>query len=67
MKSGDALYKDRTFVRIRNILALLDIVLAVLIIFSARLLGDIPFGRGALAFGYGMLTITLILKLLQKW
>lgn len=67
MKNGNTMYKDKTFIRTRNILATLNIALAILIIFSSRFIVDIPFGRGALAFGYGMLTITLILKLLQKW
>lgn len=67
MKTTGGDSRERRYLIIRNTLTTLDIILAILIIFSARFIVNFQFGRAALAFGYGMLTVTLILKLLQKW
>lgn len=51
----------------RNVLTFLDILLAVLIIICAWKLYSTPLGPAALTFGLVMLTITTVLKVLQKW
>jgi hypothetical protein len=45
----------------------LDIILALLIIFSARRLVDSSMGKVALLFGLTMLAIVTIFRVFQKW
>jgi len=53
--------------KVRNILSFLDILLAVIIIFTASRIMDTPLGNAALVFGFIMLTIATTLKIFQKW
>ncbi|MEK6928595.1 MAG: hypothetical protein AABW65_01405 [Nanoarchaeota archaeon] len=55
------------YVKTRNILLTLDIILAILIISSAYFIIDTPLGLSSLIFGFVMLTIITILKILDKF
>jgi hypothetical protein len=50
-----------------KILASLDIIVAILIIVFASTLIKSPLGKAALTFGFIMLALTTILRILQKW
>ena len=67
MESRDENFKVKKYIIARDIIATLDIVLAILIIISTRYIIDTPLATAALVFGYGMLTLTTVLKILQKW
>jgi hypothetical protein len=51
----------------RNILASLDIFLALLIIFLAPYIVELEMGKISLTFGLIMLAITTILKIFNYW
>ena len=55
------------YVKTRNILLTLDIILAILIISSAYFIIDTHLGLSSLIFGFVMLTIITILKILDKF
>lgn len=57
----------RRFIIARNILAFLDIFIAVMITVTARFLTNTLFGRAALTFGLIMIAITTILKISHNW
>lgn len=57
----------RRFILARNILAFLDIFIAVMITVTARFLTNNLFGRAALTFGLIMIAITTILKISHNW
>jgi len=44
-----------------------DVLLALLIICSSFFLIKTTLGSAVLAFGFAMLTITIILRILQRW
>ncbi|MEK6933796.1 MAG: hypothetical protein AABW75_02890 [Nanoarchaeota archaeon] len=67
MGSRDENFKVKKYIIVRDIIATLDIVLAILIIISTRYIIDTPLAAATLIFGYGMLTVTTVLKILQKW
>lgn len=50
-----------------NIVTILDIILALMIIFFAYRIIGTTFGAAALSFGLAMIVITTILKIVQKW
>jgi hypothetical protein len=58
---------EKRYILARNLLAVLDIFLALLITFTARYLTDTPFGKAALTFGLIMIAITTVLKISHNW
>ncbi len=48
-------------------LTFLDIFLAILIIVTAGTVIKTDFGKAAIIFGFVMLAITTVLKIVQKW
>lgn len=60
--------KEKTTGRIlKNILFFFNIAVALLIIFFSYKLIETTFGRKTLAFGFLMLLITTILKIVHAW
>ncbi len=53
--------------KVRNILSILDILLAVSIIITASRIMETAFGSATLIFGFIMLAITTTLRIFQKW
>ena len=51
----------------KTILIILDALLALIIIFTAKAIVSTQFGRVSLIFGFIMLSITTILRIMQKW
>ena len=52
---------------LKSLILFLDAFLAFMIIFFAGFLIDTNFGRAALAFGFVMLVVSFVLKVMQKW
>ena len=50
-----------------SLILFLDAFLAFMIIFFAGLLIETNFGKAALAFGFVMLVVSFVLKVMQKW
>jgi len=58
---------EKRYLLARNLLALLDIFLAILITLTAQYLIDTTFGKTALTFGLIMIAITTVLKISHNW
>lgn len=50
----------------KNIIILLDVIIALLIIIGSRYLIKTPLGKAGLAFGFIMICIVTVLKLSEK-
>ena len=50
-----------------TVLAVLDILLAVLIIGTSTTVIKTSFGKASLLFGFIMITITTVLRVMRKW
>ncbi|MDO8460766.1 MAG: hypothetical protein Q7S74_06675 [Nanoarchaeota archaeon] len=62
MKKKEKMYKG-----VKYALFLLDVFLALLIITTSTYLWQTTFGRLSMAFGFVMLLITTILKIIREW
>jgi len=51
----------------RSVIFFFDVFLALMIIGSASFLFQSEIGRFGLAFGFSMLILTLVLRILRKW
>lgn len=52
---------------LKNAIFFLNVLVAILIIISSRFLVKTDFGRAALSFGFVMVAISTLLKIVQKW
>ncbi len=59
--------RDKTSRLVSHLMFFFDVFLALMIIFGAGILIETPFGMFALFFGFVMLFITTILKLMRMW
>jgi len=58
---------DKPSKLVSNVMFIFDVVLALLIIFGAGILIETGFGLFSMFFGFVMLFITVVLKVMRAW
>jgi len=51
----------------RNIIFFLDVLLSLAIIFFSKSVSQTSFGKSAIVFGFLMVLIALVFRILKKW
>lgn len=59
--------KRKPFGLLRNIIFTLNVLIALMIIVGAGVLAETDFGKSALLFGFVMLGISTVLRIIQQW
>ena len=65
MKKGT--YRRKPYGFLRNVIFFLNVLIALLIIFGSWFLTETEFGKAAMLFGFAMIVVSTVLKIVQKW
>lgn len=58
---------ERKYRLLKNVIFFLNVLIAVMIILGGRMLAQTDFGKAALSFGFVMIAISTLMKIVQKW